>query len=90
MLVPQEAEMAVHGYVLIEAEVGRARAISDAISRVSSPDARIVAVDTVTGPYDVIVQLEAEDLDRLGRAITDTLQRVEGVERTTTCLAVRS
>ena len=82
--------MAVHGYVLIEAEVGRARAISDAISRISSSDARIVAVDTVTGPYDVIVQLEAEDLDRLGRAITDTLQRVEGVERTTTCLAVRS
>jgi len=82
--------MAVHGYVLIEAEVGRARAISEAISKLSSPDARIVAVDTVTGPYDVIVQLEAEDLDRLGRCITDVLQHVEGVERTTTCLAVRS
>ncbi|MCJ7490951.1 MAG: Lrp/AsnC ligand binding domain-containing protein [Dehalococcoidia bacterium] len=82
--------MAVHGYVLIEAEVGRARAISEGISKLSNPDARIVAVDTVTGPYDVIVQLEAEDLDRLGRCITDVLQRVEGVERTTTCLAVRS
>ena len=82
--------MAVHGYVLIEAEVGRARAISEAISRLSNPDARIVAVDTVTGPYDVIVQLEADDLDRLGRCITDVLQNVEGVERTTTCLAVRS
>jgi DNA-binding Lrp family transcriptional regulator len=82
--------MAVHGYVLIEAEVGRARAISEAIAKISSPDARIVAVDTVTGPYDVIVQLEADDLDRLGRCITDVLQNVEGVERTTTCLAVRS
>ncbi len=82
--------MTVHGYVLIEAEVGRARAISEAISRLSSPDARIVAVDTVTGPFDVIVQLEADDLDRLGRCITDVLQHVEGVERTTTCLAVRS
>ena len=82
--------MAVHGYVLIEAEVGKARAISEAISRISTQDARIVAVDTVTGPYDVIVQLEADDLDRLGRCITDVLQNVEGVERTTTCLAVRS
>ncbi|MGA2285363.1 MAG: Lrp/AsnC ligand binding domain-containing protein [Dehalococcoidia bacterium] len=81
--------MSVHGYVLIEAEVGRARSISDAISRLSNPDADIVAVDTVTGPYDVIVQLEAQDLDRLGRCITDVLQRVDGVQRTTTCLAVR-
>lgn len=81
--------MTVHGYVLIEAEVGKARAISDALARFKSPDAEIVAVDTVTGPYDVIVQLEAEDLDKLGRCITDGMQRVEGVQRTTTCLAVR-
>jgi DNA-binding Lrp family transcriptional regulator len=87
---PQEAKMAVHGYVLIEAEVGRARAISDAISKLSNPDARVVAVDTVTGPFDVIVQLEADDLDLLGRCITDVVQNVDGVERTTTCLAVRS
>ena len=81
--------MTVHGYVLIEAEVGKARAISDALARYKSPDAEIVAVDTVTGPYDVIVQLEADDLDKLGRCITDGMQRVEGVQRTTTCLAVR-
>lgn len=81
--------MTVHGYVLIEAEVGKARAISDELARIKSPDAEIVAVDTVTGPYDVIVQLEAEDLDKLGRCITEGMQRVEGVQRTTTCLAVR-
>jgi DNA-binding Lrp family transcriptional regulator len=81
--------MTVHGYVLIEAEVGKARAISDALARFKSPDAEIVAVDTVTGPFDVIVQLEAEDLDKLGRCITEGMQRVEGVQRTTTCLAVR-
>jgi len=81
--------MSVHGYVLIEAEVGRARSISEAFQRLKSPDAEIVAVDTVTGPYDVIVQLEAEDLDRLGRCITETMQRVDGVQRTTTCLAVK-
>ena len=46
-------------------------------------------VDTVTGPYDVIVQLEADDLDRLGNAITDAVQKVTGVQRTTTCLAVK-
>jgi DNA-binding Lrp family transcriptional regulator len=81
--------MAVRGYVLIETDVGKARAVGAAINDFSYPGARVVAVDTVTGPYDVVVQLEADDLDRLGNAITDAVQKVAGVQRTTTCLAVR-
>lgn len=81
--------MAVRGYVLIEAEVGKAKAVGEAVSGLRHPDARVLAVDTVTGPFDVIVQLEADDLDKLGNTITDGIQRVEGVQRTTTCLAVR-
>ena len=81
--------MTVHGYVLVEAEVGKARAISEALANFKHQDAQIIAVDTVTGPYDVIVQLEAEDLDKLGSCITEGIQRVDGVQRTTTCLAVR-
>ena len=81
--------MAVRGYVLIEAEVGKAKAVGESIKGAKHNDARVIAVDTVTGPFDVIVQLEADDLDKLGNAITDGIQRVEGVQRTTTCLAVR-
>ena len=81
--------MAVRGYVLIETEVGKAKAVGAAIGAVSSTHARVTAVDTVTGPYDVVVQLEATDLDTLGTAITDSIQTVSGVQRTTTCLAVR-
>jgi len=40
----------------------------------------------VTGPFDVIVLIEAEDLDRLGWAVSERIQRAEGVQRTTTCL----
>jgi DNA-binding Lrp family transcriptional regulator len=81
--------MAVRGYILIEAEVGKAKAVGEAVQAMSHGDARVVAVDTVTGPFDVIVRLEADDLDKLGNAITDGIQRVEGVQRTTTCLAVK-
>ncbi|MGD9933655.1 MAG: Lrp/AsnC ligand binding domain-containing protein [Dehalococcoidia bacterium] len=81
--------MAVRGYVLIETEVGKARAVSSAIGEMSSSHARVVSVDTVTGPFDVIVQLEADDLDAMGEALTETLQNISGVQRTTTCLAVR-
>jgi DNA-binding Lrp family transcriptional regulator len=83
------AVMAFRGYVLIEAEVGHAKGVGEAVLAMKHGDARITAVDTVTGPYDVIVQMEAEDLDKLGTAITEGLQRIEGVQRTTTCLAVR-
>jgi DNA-binding Lrp family transcriptional regulator len=81
--------MAVRGYVLIEAEVGKAKSVAETIAKLNRSDAHIVAVDTVTGPYDVIAQIEADDLDRMGNCITDGIQKVDGVQRTTTCLAVR-
>ncbi len=81
--------MAFRAYVLIEAEVGHAKGVGEAVQGLQHPSARVTAVDTVTGPYDVIVQMEADDLDKLGSAITEGLQRIEGVQRTTTCLAVR-
>jgi DNA-binding Lrp family transcriptional regulator len=81
--------MSIRGYVLIEAEVGHSKGVGEAILALHHPAARVTSVDTVTGPYDVIVQMEADDLDKLGNAITDGIQRLEGVQRTTTCLAVR-
>ena len=81
--------MAVRAYVLIEAEVGRSKGVGEAIVGLKHSEAKIAGVDTVTGPYDVIVQIEADDLDKLGKAITESIQNIEGVARTTTCLAVR-
>lgn len=80
--------MAIRGFVLVETEVGRTQAVGNAIRHVTSEHAKITAVDTVTGPFDVIVQIEADDLDRLGKCITEDVARVDGVERTTTCLSV--
>lgn len=81
--------MTVQGYILIEAEVGKSKSVGELVRAMSHPDANVRSVDTVTGPYDVIVQLEANDLDKLGTCITDGIQRLEGVQRTTTCLAVQ-
>ena len=49
---------------------------------------QITSVDTVTGPYDLIVKIEADDLDQLGRIVTGFIQELPGVEKTTTCLAM--
>ena len=78
----------IRGYVLVETEVGRTQAVGDALRHVRSQFGKISSVDTVTGPYDVIVQVEADDLDRLGKTITQEVATVPGVQRTTTCLSV--
>jgi DNA-binding Lrp family transcriptional regulator len=79
----------MRAYVLIEAAVGKASDIAKGVEKVQLNDAKVVSVEAVTGPFDVIAQLESDDLDKLGRAITDAIQQVEGVQRTTTCLVVR-
>ena len=79
----------MRAYVLIEATVGKASDIARGISKASFTEAKLVGVEAVTGPFDVIAVLESDDLDKLGRSITDGIQRVEGVQRTTTCLVVK-
>ena len=68
----------MRAYVLIESAVGKANAVGEGVKRLSLTDAEVVSVDAVTGPYDVIALLESEDLDKLGRAITDGIQQGGG------------
>jgi DNA-binding Lrp family transcriptional regulator len=79
----------MQAYVLIECAVGKANEVARGVKSASLQDAKVVSVDAVTGPFDVIAQIESDDLDKLGRAITDAIQQVDGVPRTTTCLVVR-
>ncbi len=81
--------MQIRAYVLIEAAVGKATDVYDGVQRLQLPEANIVSADVVTGPFDVIALLEAEDLDKLGQALTDGIQKADGVQRTTTCLLLK-
>ncbi len=80
--------MAVRGYVLIETEVGTAKAVAEKLNELAHNDTRVTDVDTVTGPFDVIAMLRASDLNNLGSCITEAIQTVQGVKRTTTCLSI--
>ncbi|HEY7400040.1 MAG TPA: Lrp/AsnC ligand binding domain-containing protein [Actinomycetota bacterium] len=71
----------VSAYILIQTEVGKASQVTTSLSAISG----IVAVDGVTGPYDVIARAESADLDDLAKAIVMPIQEVEGVTRTLTC-----
>ncbi|MCC5698354.1 Lrp/AsnC ligand binding domain-containing protein, partial [Klebsiella pneumoniae] len=52
----------VQAYILIQTEVGKAAAVAAQIS--GTPG--IISAEDVTGPYDVIVRAEAENVDQLG------------------------
>ncbi len=81
--------MATRAYILIESAVGTARAVYKGVQAVNLADARVLSAEAVTGPFDVIVLLESDDLDKMGRAVTEGIQRLQGVHRTTTCLVIK-
>ena len=77
--------MAVDGYALIEAEGGRAKSVARLIEERRDLGAALTRVDVVTGPFDVIAQVHADDLGALGQCLSD-IRAVSGVRRTTTCV----
>ena len=75
-------------YVLIETTPGKTKAIKKMLSKLKSGPATVVALDAVTGPYDFIAVVEGPSLDAIGQLVTESLGTIDGVTRTTTCIAV--
>ena len=71
----------ITAFVLIQAHVGMSSSIGAAVGQIEG----VSASHVVTGPYDVIVEAEATDIDELGRLVVARIQGVEGVMRTITC-----
>ncbi|GAJ11767.1 unnamed protein product, partial [marine sediment metagenome] len=46
------------------------------------------SVDTVTGPYDVIVVIEGKNLSDVGDLVTGKIHPIAGITRTVTCLTI--
>ena len=71
----------VHAYILVQTEVGKAAEVAGAIADIDG----VTQADDVTGPYDVIVRAEAENVDDLGKLVVAQIQSVAGITRTLTC-----
>jgi DNA-binding Lrp family transcriptional regulator len=67
--------------VLIQAEVGKAAQVSARVARLEG----VVSALDVTGPYDVIVEVEADSIDDLGKMVVSRMQLTDGITRTLTC-----
>ena len=76
--------MVVQAYILIQTEVGKAAAVAREIAELKG----VTQAEDVTGPYDVIVRAQAENVDELGRLVAANIQSVPGITRTLTCPVV--
>ncbi len=74
----------VQAYVLVQTNVGKAAEVAHAIRALPG----VVLAEDVTGPYDVIIRIEAPDVDQLGQLVAAKLQAVPGITRTVTCPVV--
>jgi DNA-binding Lrp family transcriptional regulator len=74
----------VHAYILIQTEVGKAAVVAAKIADIEG----VTTAEDVTGPYDVIVRAEAENVDLLGQLVVARIQNVDGITRTLTCPVV--
>jgi DNA-binding Lrp family transcriptional regulator len=78
----------VKAYVLIETSPGKARAVKKSLSRIRGGPSTMVHLDGITGPYDFIAIVDGPSLDAVGRLVTEGIGTIDGVTRTTTCVAV--
>ena len=75
-------------YVLIECSAGKAKSVKKALAKIKGGASSMVQVDAITGPFDFIAVVEGPSLDAVGRLVTDGIGSIDGVTRTTTCVAV--
>lgn len=76
--------MAVAAYIFVEATQGKAIAICEEINKIKG----VKSAHAVTGPYDIIVLVEGDDVNVLGEFIVSRIQNVPSVLRTMTNIIV--
>ena len=67
--------------MLIQTEVGRAEVVAKQLAALSG----VSSSEYVTGPYDVVLRVEAPTTSDLESVVVPSVQRVAGITRTLTC-----
>ena len=76
--------MALSAFILIEVAGDHTKSAYKTIQRISG----VKATYTVSGNYDLIVQVETENLEDLSDLLMSKIRAVDGVTKTNTCLVL--
>lgn len=76
--------MPISAFILIEVTGDHTKSAFKTIQRMEG----VKAAYTVSGGYDLIVQVEAENLESLSDLLMSKIRSVDGVTKTTTCMVL--
>ena len=76
--------MTTRAYIMIETAPGKSRDVIKALGSIPAVD----AANAVTGPYDVIVEVTAQDLNEIGDLVSRRVHTINGISRTLTCFVL--
>ena len=70
--------MTTRAYILIETSVGKSQDVVNTLEEIDE----VNMLDVVTGPYDIIAVLEADDLPSIGKILSNQMHRMPGIIKT--------
>ncbi len=73
----------IKAYVLVVTDPGATRNVLAALREIQG----IVELHEVMGPYDIVVELEADGLTDVAPILSDRIRTVEGIQSTTSLVA---
>ncbi len=72
----------VSGFVLIKTDIGQLREVFEKTKKVKG----VKKAHMVTGSFDVILQVEAEDMSTITGEVIEKIREIDGVNKTTTSI----
>jgi len=75
--------MMVKAFVLVVTDPPVQRIVSNQLTELPF----VVGVHEVMGPYDIVVELEAEQLNQISAVLSDSIRVIEGIKSTTSLVA---
>jgi len=77
----------IEAFILLTVEVDK---VEEVIKNIKKKLPAVKEAKGVTGPYDVILRVDAKDLKELARDIVSSIYKINGVIDTTTAIVIES
>lgn len=74
----------IQAYILVTTAIGKVKGVAKDLQKLRE----VKSVCVVTGPYDIIVFVEAKDLMTLTNTVVEGLHRIRGIVDTSTAIVV--
>jgi Lrp/AsnC family leucine-responsive transcriptional regulator len=90
ILAPDKLESGTAAIILASVSYGASGGANPISQRVVAEEiarlAEVQEVHIITGDWDLMIKLRAENVDSIGRFVVDKLRCINGIEKTLTCM----